>query len=107
MKTWTTATENPRLPFIEAAAIKADPRWVAAYSDFICEWLTENGPAIAETIRLGYEKRRDLPQLVSADKRASGQVFRSLMHKGKIEATGEYERSVLRSSPMAVYRIKL
>ena len=80
-------------------------KWKAAYSKFIVEYLRDNGPAIAETIRFAYESRRDLPQLVAADKRASGCVFTKLVAKGSIRRLEEFGRSVERASPMPLYTV--
>jgi len=79
-------------------------KWRIAYSGFVVDYLRQNPPAIAETIRMAYEARRDLPQLVAADKRASGHIFTSLLKQGKIRRTDEYGWSVDRSSPMMKYK---
>ena len=80
-------------------------KWRVAYSRFVVDYLRQNPPAIAETIRMAYEARSDLPQLVAADKRASGHIFTSLLKQGKIRRTDEYGWSVDRSSPMPKYTI--
>lgn len=79
------------------------PAWREAYSAFIVRYLSENPPAIAETIRLEYEKTK-LPQ-IGGDKRAAGNLFNDLVKAGKIRRTGEFEMSAIRCSPMGTYTI--
>lgn len=98
--------DRSREKIIKRVFERANRNWRTAYSQFIVEWLTDNGPAIAETIRLEYESRAALPQLTTADKRASGHVFVVLVKNGLIERTGQYGWSVERSSPMPYYRAK-
>lgn len=89
---------------MDAAFAAADERWREEYTAFVLRFLVCYGRATAETIRLAYEARPELPQ-TSKSKRASGAIFTQLRRMGRIREVGR-ELSRKYGNGLAVYELQ-